>query len=95
MNKKKKKTRIKHRKNQERVKKILHVSMLKAKPKNILAPTKVEIKPEVSEKSISKKMTPKKTTTKKVAAKKTTTKKTTTKKVAAKKPTTKKTITKK
>ena len=70
MNKKKKKTRIKHRKNQERVKKILHASMLKAKPKKILAPIKVDIKPEESEKSISKK-----STTKKVAAKKSPTKK--------------------
>ena len=44
MNKKKKKTRIKHRKNQDRVKKIIQSSMLKKKSKNIVKTTKVDEK---------------------------------------------------
>ena len=41
MNKKKKNTRLKHRKNKARVKKIQLASMLKAKPKKIIASAKV------------------------------------------------------
>ena len=93
MNKKKEKTRIKHRKNQGRVKKILQVSMLKAKPKRIIVPTKVEL--EVDDKKLVKKTPVKKDGAKKVPAKKTTAKKTTAKKTTAKKTTAKKTTAKK
>ena len=81
MNKKKKKTRIKHRKNQERVKNLLQVSMLKGKPKRIMTPVKVE----VLDKPIVKKTTVKKVALTKTTAKKTPPKKTATKKTAAKK----------
>ena len=42
MNKKTKATRLKHRKNKERMKNIIIVSRLKAKPKKVEAPKEVE-----------------------------------------------------
>ena len=81
MNKKKKNTRIKHRRNQNRVKKILQTSLLKAKPKKIIQSTKTDVLVEqVEAKPITEKTTTKKTTAKKTTAKKTTAKKTTAKK---------------
>ena len=80
MNKKKKNSRIKHRKNQERIKKLLQASMLKAKPKKTSAPIIVETKPVVSQ-PVAKKAPAKKT----VAKKKPATKKAPAKKSAAKK----------
>ena len=67
MNKKKRKARIKHRKNQKRVKKLLQTSMLKVKPKKqIPSPLKEDVQSKVIEKkSAVKKTTTKKTTTKK------------------------------
>ena len=78
MNKKKKNTRIKHRKNQNRVKKLLQASLLKAKHKNISTPSKVVtkeiddpiIKKSSTAKNISKKSSAKKATVKKTTAKK-------------------------
>jgi len=67
MNKKKKNSRIKHRKNQDRMKKLLQASMLKAKPKKISAPTIIETKPGI-EKSAQKKDPVKKTAAKKKPA---------------------------
>ena len=94
MNKKKKITQIKHRKNKERIKKLQQASLLKAKPK-IIQPTRtVEIVPESevktvikapSKKTTSEKAVPKKTTAKKAAPKKTTAKKAAPKKTPAKK----------
>ena len=68
MNKKKKKTRIKHRKNQKRVKNIFQISLLKAKPKKASSPVKVET--EQAEKPIIKKTPTKKASAKKPVAKK-------------------------
>ena len=65
MNKKKKASRLKHRKNQERVKNLLRASRLKAKPKKIVKPKDENVEILSTEES-----------TKKTAAKKTTTKKT-------------------
>ena len=42
MNKKKKTTRIKHRKNKERMRKILQTSLSKAKPKKLVSTTRVD-----------------------------------------------------
>ena len=103
MNKKKKNTRIKHRKNQNRVKKLKQSSLLKAKPKrtvNINQPDVDIVQEKITEKVPAKKSgaikTPlKKASTKKSAAKKTTTKKAATKKTTTKKAATKKTTTKK
>ena len=69
MNKKKKNSRIKHRKNQERMKKLLQASMLKSKPKKTSAPAILEVKPEVA-KPVTKKAPGKKTSAKITAAKK-------------------------
>jgi len=83
MNKKKKNTRIKHRKSQRRVKKINQLSLKKAKPKKNVVKPESEMQPtnnETTKKATTKKTTTKKTTTKKATTKKTTTKKTTTKK---------------
>ena len=88
MNKKKKKTRIKHRKNQNRVKKIFQISLLKAKPKKASSPVKVET--ELLEKPIIKKTPTKKEAANKKTAKKSAAKKSTTKKSTAKKSTAKK-----
>ena len=54
MNKKKKTTRIKHRKNQERMKKLLQASLLKAKPKKEIPAPLVETVPEVKVDSVIK-----------------------------------------
>ena len=101
MNKKKKATRLKHRKNKERMKNIISASRLKAKPKKLEAPKEVESavqateeikKPTAAKKTPAKKPAPKK----KAATKKTTTKKPVTKKKAPKKKApTKKAVTKK
>ncbi len=99
MNKKKKTTRIKHRKNKDRMRKILHASLLKAKPKKVVSTQKVEAPLETEVKAttepIVKKATSKKKTTKKPAARKTSTKKTASKKTPTKKNASKKTPTKK
>ena len=84
MNKKKKTTRIKHRKNKERMKNLLQASLLKAKPKRIVSTPKVVVAPNTEAKD------PKKSADKKAIPKKAAAKKTTTKKTAAKKTTTKK-----
>ncbi len=52
MNKKKKTTRIKHRKNQERTKKLLQASLLKAKPKKVVTIPTVEKVPEIKEDTV-------------------------------------------
>ena len=93
MNKKKKNSRIKHRKNQNRVKKIKQLSLLKAKPKKTIAinPSDVDIATNV----VTEKVPTKKSVTKKTPAKKAATKKTVTKKAATKKTVTKKAATKK
>ena len=99
MNKKKKASRLKHRKNQERVKNLLRASRLKARPKKIVKPKDEAVDilstEESTKKTTTKKTAAKKTAAKKTAAKKTTAKKTTTKKTAVKKTTTKKTAAKK
>ena len=96
MNKKKKNTRIKHRKNQHRIKKLLHASILKAKPKKTITPIQMDeeiVAKPISKKTAAKKKTPaKQPTTKKAPTKKTAAKK---KKPAAKKAPTKKTAPKK
>ena len=84
MNKKKKTTRLKHRKNKERMKNIISASRLKAKPKKLEAPKEVESAVQATE-EIKKPTVAKKTPAKKAAAKKTTTKKTVAKKKAPKK----------
>ena len=104
MNKKKKITRIKHRKNKDRMRKLLQASLLKAKPKKVVSTPKVEapVETEVKEsietlvkKAPAKKTAAKKTTAKKAPAKKTAAKKTTAKKTAAKKTIAKKASAKK
>ena len=52
MNKKKKITNIKHRKNKERMKKLLQASKLKAKPKKVVTIPAVEIVPEIKEDTV-------------------------------------------
>ena len=98
MNKKKKQTRLKHRKNKERMRSILQASRLKAKPK------KTEVSPEkeapiqnmveevTKPEAVKKAAKPAK---KKTAAKKTTAKKKTTVKKPDKKSSVKKTPAKK
>ena len=49
MNKKKRSSRLKHRKNQERVKNIIRASRLKAKPKKVEAPKEAETVVQVAE----------------------------------------------
>ena len=98
MNKKKKQTRLKHRKNKERMRNLLLTSRLKAKPKKAeITPEKeapiqnmVEeaAKPEAVKKAA--KSAKKKTAANKTAAKKITTAKKPAKKAAAKKVPTKK-----
>ena len=74
MNKKKKTTRIKHRKNKERIRKILQASLLKANPKKVITTPKVKAPVETEVKAATeptlKKTNTKKTPTKKTAAKK-------------------------
>ena len=79
MNKKKKTTRIKHRKNKERIRKILQTSLLKAKPKKVITTPKVEVPVDTAVKAA------KKIPAKQTAAKKTVAKKKPAKKTAAKK----------
>ena len=99
MNKKKKTTRIKHRKNKERMKNILQASLRKAKPKKAASTPKAEAIQETKVKVVkniaAKKTTAKKAPTKKPANNKTTTKKTPLKKTKTKKAPLKKTKTKK
>ena len=104
MNKKKKITRIKHRKNKERTKKLLQLSLSKSKPKKLVPPITVKTASETEVTAVikepSKKPALKETPTKQAAIKKATvekvpTKKKPTKKAPAKKPTAKKTIEKK
>ena len=73
MNKKKKTSRLKHRKNRERMKNIIRASRLKAKPKKVEVPKEVETVAHIPEEV--------KTPAKKTAAKK----KAPAKKTAAKK----------
>ena len=80
MNKKKRTSRLKHRKNQERVKNIIRASRLKAKPKKVEAPKEAETVVQVAE-EVKKPTEAKKTPAKKPAAKK----KAPAKKTAAKK----------
>ena len=81
MNKKKKTSRLKHLKNQERVKNIIRASRLKAKPKKVVeAPKEAETVVQVAE-EVKKPTEVKKAPAKKPAAKK---------KAPAKKPAAKK-----
>jgi len=94
MNKKKKNSRIKHRKNQERMKKLIQASLLKAKITS--APIIIEAKPEVAKPAARKAPTKNTAAKKKPAAKKAPAKKTAAKKKpAAKKAPAKKTAAKK
>ena len=69
MNKKKKTSRLKHRKNQERVKNIIRASRLKAKPKKMVTPKEVESVVQVAE-EVKKPTEAKKAPAKKPEAKK-------------------------
>jgi len=69
MNKKKKTSRLKHRKNQERMKNLIRASRLKAKPKKVEAPKEVETVVQVAEEVINP-IESKKAPAKKPAAKK-------------------------
>ena len=69
MNKKKKTSRLKHRKNQERMKNIIRASRLKAKPKKVEAPKEVESVVQVTE-EVKKPTEVKKAPAKKPATKK-------------------------
>ena len=69
MNKKKKTTRLKHRKNKERMKNIISASRLKAKPKKVETPKEVELAVQATE-EIKKPTAAKKTPAKKAATKK-------------------------
>jgi hypothetical protein len=80
MNKKKKTSRLKHRKNQARIKNLIRASRLKAKPKKVEAPKEVETVVQATEEAI-KPTEVKKSPAKKPAAKK---------KAPAKKPAAKK-----
>ena len=84
MNKKKKTTRIKHRKNRERMKELIRASRLKAKPKKVEVPKQIETDNQVVEEI--KAPTKKPAAKKKAPAKKTAAKK----KAPAKKPAAKK-----
>ena len=73
MNKKKKTSRLKHRKNRERMKNIIRASRLKAKPKKVEVPKEVETVTPIAEeiKTPAKKTTAKKKApAKKITAKK-------------------------
>ena len=80
MNKKKKTSRLKHRKNQARIKNLIRASRLKAKPKRVEVPKILETVDQVTEEVI-KPTEAKKSPAKKTAAKK----KAPAKKTAAKK----------
>ena len=64
MNKKKKTTRIKHRKNRDRIRKLLQTSLLKAKSKKAVQTPIDKTVPETEVKTVEK-VTPKKPVTKK------------------------------
>ena len=68
MNKKKKITQIKHRKNKDRIRKLLQASLLKAKPKKVVSTPKVEAPVETEVKAAIEPII-KKTPAKKKAAK--------------------------
>ena len=51
MNKKKKTTRIKHRKNKDRMRKLIQASLLKTKPKKVVSTPKVEAQVETAVKA--------------------------------------------
>ena len=74
MNKKKKTTRIKHRKSKDRMRKLLQASLRKAKPKKVVSTPKVEAPVETEVKAATE-PTLMKTTAKKAAVKKTAAKK--------------------
>ena len=102
MNKKKKTTRLKHRKNRERIKNLIRTSQLKARPKKVKVAKEIEaappntlgeVKKKVAMKSSTKKATKK--TTKKTTTNKQASKKISAEKLAAKKKSVKKTIAKK
>ena len=82
MNKKKKTSRLKHRKNQERIKNLIRASRLKAKPKKMEVPKETETVVQVA-KEVKKPAARKKAPVKKPAE----TKKAPTKKPAIKKKT--------
>ena len=92
MNKKKKVTRLKHRKNRERIKNLIRTSQLKTRPKKVTVPKEIEttLQKNVAEarRQVEKESTTKKTTIKKT--KKAVTKKQVSKEKSAKKTTTKK-----
>ena len=69
MNKKKKITRIKHRKNKDRMRKLLQASLLKAKPKKVVSTARVEVQVETEVKAATQPIV-KKAPAKKTAAKK-------------------------
>ena len=88
MNKKKKITRIKHRKNKERTKKLLQISLSKSKPKKSVPPITVNVASETEVTAVikepSNKPALKETPTKKAAIKKAPVKKAPAKKKAPK-----------
>ena len=88
MNKKKKQTRLKHRKNKERMRNLLQASRLKAKPKKAEITQEKEAPIQSMVEEVAKPEAVKKAS--KPAKKKTATKKPAAKKVAVKKPPTKK-----
>ena len=96
MNKKKKISRLKHRKNRERMKSLIRLSRLNAKPKKIATSVSIEIEAEPQAttkeeiKQVANKTAAIKAPAKKPTAKKATVKKKPTKKSAAKKTTKKK-----
>ena len=69
MNKKKKTTRLKHRKNKDRMRKLLQTSFMKAKPKKVVSTPKV-IAPVETEVKAAEELIVKKAPEKKTAAKK-------------------------
>ena len=90
MNKKKKTTQIKHRKNRMRMKKLIQASRLKAKPKKVSVPQEIEIGPPKTAKEVTKPVA-NKASTKKVIENKSIIKKAPAKKKPAKKASVKKT----
>ena len=84
MNKKKKITRLKHRKNKNRMRKLIQTSLLKAKPKKVITIPKVENQLETEVKTATDPIV-QKTPEKKTVAKKTSAKKAPAKKTVAKK----------
>ena len=54
MNKKKKASRLKHRKNRERMKNLIRISQLKAKPKKVAVPKEIETAPPITAETVEK-----------------------------------------